>query len=291
MDDEPGVPGDWATFAGSAASDRWAAHSRNMDGAVGATREPSASLPSRCRARWRRTGWILWLGTGLTSACHSSQPVAPESVSNRLIGRATIAVAPALNLSGSADFDPSRFADLMASELSFAEGIRVIPVSRVLGVLAAQGLDRVESARHAGELAEWLGADAVLVFAVTEYDPYDPPSIGISAQLYGSRPRVGVELAGPVDPGERMGEESRPPELPAVHVLAESQRVFDAAHDAVVAEIRAFASSRDADGGPYGWRRYVVSQQEFIRFCCHATIHALLTGEGEPVAAGGRLGR
>ena len=93
----------------------------------------------------------------------------------------TIAVAPALNLSGAADFDPSRFADLMASELSYADGISVIPVSRVLGVLAAQELEKVESQAHAHELVRLLGADAILVFAVTEYDPYDPPSIAISA--------------------------------------------------------------------------------------------------------------
>ncbi len=61
--------------------------------------------------------------------------------------------------------------------------------------------------------------------------------------------------------------------------------------EAVVAEIRAFAGGRDADDSPYGWRRYVVSQQEFIRFCCHATIHSLLTGEDSLVASTGRLGR
>jgi len=203
----------------------------------------------------------------------------------------TIAVAPAINLSGSADFDPNRFADLMASELSFVEGVRVIPVSRVLGVLAAQHLERVESAVHAEQLARWVGADAILVFAVTEYDPYDPPIIGISAQLLGRGPRTGIELPGPVDPNKPIVRENVPPEKAGVHVLAESQRVYDASHERIVREIRLFARQRNADESPYGWRRYVVDQQGYMRFCCHATAYALLAGGGDVLAEGNRRGR
>ena len=154
----------------------------------------------------------------------------------------------------------------------------MIPVSRVLGVLAAQGRDSVESQAHALELSELLGADAVLVFAGTEYDPYDPPSIGISAQLYGARPRSSVRAldpvgmsreAGPAPPGSRTGSRG---------VLAQTQRVFDASHNSVVKEVREFASSRGGSGSPYGWRRYLVSQQDYMRFCCHATVRALLNG-------------
>ncbi|MEK6799572.1 MAG: hypothetical protein AABZ12_11445 [Planctomycetota bacterium] len=226
-----------------------------------------------------------WVG------CHKAQPVEPVSTSNRVLGFATVAVAPAINLSGSTDFDPNRFADLMASELGYADGIRVIPVSRVLGVLAAQGKDRVESASHAGELVQWLGADALLVFAVTEYDPFDPPSVGLSAQLYGTRPRPGIELEGAVQSPALYRLDARPPEQPGVHVLSETQRVFDAAHDSVVADIKTYASRRDADTSPYGWRRYVVSQQDFIRFCCSQTIDVLLNGERPRIASGSRSGK
>ena len=291
MDDEPCVPACWATFTGSAAVDRSAANPCIKDGAVTTTKEPSTGEPSRYRATRAWTRWVLLFGSLVTSGCHYSRPVAEEYVPNRTIGRATIAVAPALNLSGSADFDPNRFADLMASELSYADGISVIPVSRVLGILAAGGYDRVESEAHAGDLVESLGADAILVFAVTEYDPYDPPSIGITAEIYGSRPWIGMRMAGSIDPAKLISDELGPRERPSVQIVAETQRVFDAAHDAVIAEIRAFALGRDADDSPYGWRRYVVSQQGFIQFCCHATISALLTGERGVAAVGRRVGR
>jgi hypothetical protein len=238
-----------------------------------------------------RPWWGLWFvvlpAIGLiASGCHGRRRAEPVSVPNLTLGTMTIAVAPALNLSGSASFDENRFADLLASELSYAEGISVIPVSRVLGVLAAEGLSGVESPSHALELVGLLGADGILVVAVTEYDPYDPPIIGISAQLYGTRPGSGGGSLDPVALSRRArlaaGDvSSSPPRL-----LGQTQRVFDASHGSVVKEIQAFAELRSADNGPYGWRKFVVSQQHYIRYCCHATIRALLEGQHESVLTG-----
>ena len=35
-------------------------------------------------------------------------------------------------------------------------------------------------------------------------------------------------------------------------------------------------ASRQADENAYGWRKYLVSQQSYLRFCCHATIKELV---------------
>jgi hypothetical protein len=250
-----------------------------MDGAVVKDAKREAIGISGRRASLLEIRWMLLGCVSLLVGCSERLPAEPVLVRNDLLDYATVAVAPALNLSGSTDFDPNRFADLMAGELSYVDRIRVIPVSRVLGVLAAQGQERVSSARHAGELADWLGADVVLVFAVTEYDPYEPPRIGISAQLFGKGSRPGVELAGPVDSPRRFRMEGRPPEDPSVHVLAETQRVFDASHAEVLREIRGYAARRTGDESPYGWRKYVVSQELFARFCSYATIDSLLNGD------------
>ncbi len=233
----------------------------------------------RPRKRWGRNLVGLLAGSTVLLGCHDAKRGQPVSIVNPKLGPMTVAVAPAVNLSGSMDFDPNRFADLMASELGYAEGISVIPVSRVLGILAAHGTDRVESPSHALELVELLGADAILVFAVTEYDPYDPPSIGIAAQLYGTRP---APDGGTLDPvalsrqtrltGANAGPEPK-------RLLAQTERVFNAAHESVARDIREFASRRGADDSPYGWRKYVVSQQHYIRFCCHATIKELISGD------------
>ncbi len=202
--------------------------------------------------------------------------VGPALIENGLLGPMSIAVAPALNLSGSADFDPQAFADVMASELSYVEGIEVIPVSRVLGVLSAQEAKGVESATHALELRDLLGADAILVFAVTEYDPYDPPAIGITAQLYGSMRDAEGPALDPVTASRQASFVAS--EVVPTHrtPLAQAQRVFDAGHTDVVQAIRGFARQRDSDENPFGWRKYVVSQRDYIRFCCHETVKTLM---------------
>lgn len=234
----------------------------------------------------KRFGWLsvtVLSGMAVLVGCIGTRRFEPVTIANPAQGSMTIAVAPALNLSGSADFDANRFADLMASELSFADGVSVIPVSRVLGVLATQGRHRVQSPTHALEIAGLLGADAILVFAVTEYDPYEPPSIGISAELYGARPwmRRGAPDPQALSRQARLSSDQTP--SPGRRLLAQSQRVFNASHQSVVADIRRFAQLRGGDGSPYGWRKFTVSQQHFIRYCCHASIRALLGAMAEPV--------
>ncbi len=232
----------------------------------------------------KRLGWSaawLWMFTVVLVGCRSGSRIEPFFIANPTMGPMTIAVAPALNLSGSADFDPDRFADLMASELSYADGISVIPVSRVLGALAVHGLDGVQSPSHALELTGWLGADAILVFAVTEYDAYDPPSIGISAQLYGAWARTGNRALDPTALARQPGPAFEEGPASRGGLLAQSQRVYDASHESVAADVRRFAQYRAGDGSAYGWRKYLVSQQHYIRYCCHATIRALLNGQGD----------
>ncbi len=238
------------------------------------------------RRRWSGTAVaVLWVVT-LLVGCQSGKRVDPVSIANTAFGPMTIAVAPALNLSGSRDFDANRFADLMASELGHADGISVIPVSRTLSVLASQGVGTVESPTRALELATLLGADAILVFSVSEYDPYEPPCIGIAAQLFGTRPGSGGGTLDPVALSRQARLATSQGSPSRQRVLAQTQRVFDASHRSIIAELREFAERRGADESPYGWRKYVVSQQEFIRFCCHATIRALLEVQSEHVFVG-----
>jgi hypothetical protein len=184
----------------------------------------------------------------------------------------TIAVAPAFNHSGSSAIDQVKAADLMGSELSTIPNVRVIVVNRVLAVLAAQGVQQIQSAEHALDVCERLGADAILVFAIMEYDPYTPV-VGISAQLFGPKP---LEVA--LDPvaASRMAR-PLPVQQPyeVNHLWGQLQRTYNGAHEAVKEEVRQYAETRNANESPYGWRQYLVSQQNFLRFCCFSTAKKL----------------
>ncbi len=196
--------------------------------------------------------------------------------------RMAIAVAPALNHSGSQDFDPLRLADLMASELAQLPGVRVIPQNRVLAQMAAEGKERIESPTHALSVMERVGADGIVVFAVTEYDPYLPPVMGLTAQLYG----VGPEQAGGFDP-VAASRQASPFEGGAHSKLprAEYHRVFNSSDERVQREIRRFALRRNAEGSPHGWRKFMASQENFWRFCCAVTTRELIHQEVTQVVA------
>ena len=227
--------------------------------------------------------WTRWWGTlgvsaaaaaGLAGCAHREAP-RTLTIPNATLGALTIAVAPALNFSGGRQFDANAIADLMASELSYVEGVKVIPVSRVLAVLARQGRQEIGSPSHALEVAETLGADAILVFAVTEYDPYQPPVVGIAAQLYGFRHDGALGGLDPI----LVSREARPfgfsPRVPATVPLRQTERVFNAAHDPVVDAVKTYAAARHAGDEVMGWEKYLASQRHYLRYCCHAIIAEL----------------
>jgi len=245
------------------------------------------SKARRRTGRGRHLPWrgVLALSVVLAAGCSQwvdrpAEPVVPQAPPERMI-----AVAPALNFSGSSDFDPVRVADLFASELSAVPGVGVIGVNRVLAVLADQGTDRIQSPEHAVQVAERLGADAIVVFAITEYDPYTP-IVGLAAQVYGGRkdermldPVTTSRMARPFPVPER-----RDPYRPR----AQTQRTFNGEHADVQREVRGYAQARAAGDSPYGWRRCLVSQEWFLRFCSHGVIRDLMAqmdGGGVRVAA------
>lgn len=195
----------------------------------------------------------------------------------------TLAVAPALNFSGSVDFDPIQAADLMASELGTMPGIGIIGPNRVMAILAENGVVQVQSPEHAMQVCERLGADAILVFAITEYDPYTP-TIGIVAHVYGRRP-VGPALD-PVAASRMVRPFPVPPTGDGVRPAAEIQHVFNGQHDRIHRDVREYARKRSADDGPYGWRKYLNSQQLYLRYCSYRVGEALLKQQGYDLAGG-----
>jgi hypothetical protein len=192
----------------------------------------------------------------------------------------TLAVAPALNTSGTTSFDPVRVSDLAASELCTFTGVRVVAVNRVLAAMTNRGLDAIRSPEDALQVAEDVGADGMIVFAVTEYDPYDPPIVGLTMQLYAPSDPFRPDWIDPVEVSRRPTPATGVAARPAGSPWAEFQQVFNASHGDVVADVKTYARSRDADDRPYGWRKYLVSQEHYLRFCLHAAMAELLETPG-----------
>lgn len=98
-----------------------------------------------------------------------------------------VAVVPFFNLSTEPTLDGRKVAAAYYNELQEVPGFEVIPVGvaeRAM-VEARLTLNRPEDVR---QLARMLGADAVVVGAVTEYSPYYPPRIGLQVEWYAANP-------------------------------------------------------------------------------------------------------
>jgi hypothetical protein len=220
---------------------------------------------------------LLCGGPGCSEKCKGPQR---DVVYSALPYGTTIAIAPAMNHSGSSALDPLRVSDLMASELGTVEGVRVIGVNRVLAVLAEQGVSQIQTPQHAVAVCERVGADQILVYAVTEYDPYQPV-VGIAAQLYGPH-RSDITFDPVVD-----GRSARPfpvPEQPnGARPLVEVQRVFNGVHEDVQERVKKYADDRNETPTPYGWRKYMASQEWYLRFCCYAVIRELVQQPQEEI--------
>jgi hypothetical protein len=40
--------------------------------------------------------------------------------------------------------------------------------------------------------------------------------------------------------------------------------------------VREYADTRDADDSPYRWRKYLASQERYLRFCCFTVAGELM---------------
>lgn len=223
----------------------------------------------------------LWGVGAVFSAClfaaGCSQSDAETTVTNPYERGMTFAVAPVLNFSGESNFDPVKAADLLASELTYVENANVLPVSRVLAYLASQGRHQIESPAHALNVAEAVGADAIWIAGITEYDPYTPV-VGVAIQVY-SLPQQSVAALDPVT-AERMAQPI------TVKVVADAtlprgqiQMVYNGTHASVTDAIRRFAGPREENDSPLGWREYLKVQTLFLRFCWHDAVDRMMTQE------------
>src|SRR5437762_10382314 len=198
------------------------------------------------------------------SAC-TSKPEYGSEPSMFLPGsaRQTWAVAPAVNLSGVAQADPILQADLLYTQLQQTAGLNVIPVNRVVEVLAALRIEQVQSEEQAAIICNVLGCDALLIATITAYDPYDPPRMGASLQLFR---KLNTGRTAGVDPRELVRCASpKPNELtPARSNFMQVVGMFDSANGSTRASALSYANGRSDPAGPYGPHGYLI---EMDRYC------------------------
>lgn len=131
--------------------------------------------------------------------------VVQTGVTNPIPAMRTVAVAPFVNLSAERSVDGRQFALAYQAELQKIPGYQVIPVGVTEQAIVDLELN-FSGPGDAVKLAKALGADAVVIGAVTDYNPYYPPRIGLQVSWYA--PEAMAFLPGiPIDP--RLNEVSK----------------------------------------------------------------------------------
>ncbi len=167
------------------------------------------------------------------------------------------------------------FAEIFASEIVRITGARAVrpgSVPKTAGIDEAAGLAR----RHS--------ASAFVAAAITDYDPYDPPRIGISVQFCrtDARPLPEADIdrivrsaswrCGPL-PLERRK---------AGHLITAFERIYDARDAGVLEALDSYARSQGGCGcSPFdGLREFTAVQRRYMQFVSSMAIREMLRAHG-----------
>ncbi|MFG0306374.1 MAG: hypothetical protein ACF8Q5_09190 [Phycisphaerales bacterium JB040] len=191
-------------------------------------------------------------------------------------GEVIWAVVPLANESGTTAVDPLAVSDALVNAAEEIRGVRCLPVNRTIEAMRALGMERVSNAGEARELARALGAEGVLIGTITAWDPYDPPSLGVSLALFpadepssnGVDPRA---LSRSTTDGTIETGGDRSPVVISEHLDARS-------HGTQVL-VRGYATGRSETNSALGWRVYLASMDLYTEFAAHELMGRLLEEE------------
>jgi len=189
------------------------------------------------------------------------------------------AVMPLRNESGTSVVDSAAMADRLAARIASVDRINVLPVNRVIAELERLQWPSVNSAGEAMQLMHRLEVDGLVAGTIAAWDPYEPPTIGATIQLYSRR---GPDAAPAVDPRALTGAATDEPrglvnryEQP----VAQASGHFDAADGSVLARLKAYAHGRTPPDSAAGWRAYLLSMDLYAEFVSHELTRRLLHAE------------
>lgn len=238
----------------------------------------------------RNLGWWLWLAIclglgfligGMLPGC-STTPKS-DRLASPYARKAVVAVAPFRNESGTARVDGVIIADKMARQFELVDGLVVLPVDRVLAGMQAMQIRDITSPADVNQLRTIIGADSLVIGTVTTYDAYDPPKLGLTAEMFTSKQLESQTLARAVrQQNEKQQSDWLVPQTPIQNQPFSTgpaivSHLFDAADPHTRDELQRFARSRGAeDHLPETWRTYRIDMHRYTTFVCYATVARLM---------------
>jgi hypothetical protein len=208
----------------------------------------------------RRTAALLLLLAG----CEPFDPLPEE----QLPGIRVVAVLPFADQTGGSTFDADEFANILASELVRAGNIRVIRPAQI----RAAG-EEISTAADAVRIGRRVRADAVLACAITEYDPYDPPKVAVTAQFL--RVNAGPLSSQDLDRIVQSGSWRRGPLAMsrdgAAHAMVAFEEVYDSREKGTRQALQQYVRGRVETEG-----EVLAIQSRYLQFVSNRMISRML---------------
>lgn len=225
--------------------------------------------------------WLVSLG-GCQAKPDLNAPRFSISPYDQSRGELLWAVAPLRNESATTTVDPLAMSDKIVEAIEQVHGLRALPMNRTLETMRAIRLPMIRTPADANRLAEALGVDALVVGAITAYDPYDP-RIGLALTVV---PRTAsMNGMARVDTGklDARAVQTSATEVTQVTVLGEpassASLLLDGKNQAVQMDVRNYAEGRADKVSAAGWRRYLRSVDLFSEFAAFRTVDQLVQAE------------
>ena len=226
------------------------------------------------------------------TGCFGEKPTPPPPLEYTLFspyeGAQVVAIAPAINVSGSKDFDPLVVSDTMFGELQQVGGLTVLPVNKTIAMMQTMKIRSIDSPETAAKIAAAMHADAILLISITAYDPYIPPTVGMTVQLYTVKDPEEAPVS-VVEARRADGSPLTPPAAPlpggpSHHLAASISAVFNASNQTVRQELKDFAAGRFNYDSQLRDERFIMDSDAYMRFVCHAMVRRLIEVERDRVA-------
>ena len=187
-----------------------------------------------------------------------------------------VAVLPVFNSTLDGKFDGMEYGNIIASELIKFDGFRVLrPIDFKRAMEAGEKINSVEDVLR---ISRKMKADAVLVTQITDYDPYDPPRIGINVQFLRTQGRTlsGADIDRIVQSASwRRGPLAMTRER-AGNWIDAFETVYDAHEERIRKEAIQYAQAQEGEDTPFvGEKEFLAVQSRYMQFVANQLLNRL----------------
>ncbi|RMH13421.1 MAG: hypothetical protein D6695_04000 [Planctomycetota bacterium] len=179
--------------------------------------------------------------------------------------------------------DELEVGDAIVAAVTEIQGVAALPINRTIQAMRGLQIERITSPDQVRQLAQAMGVDGVLVPSITAWDPYNPPTIGLTLALYARSDAMTPNAQPELDPKALASAASDAGFLARSNFSTAPVSVaiehLDARNHQVQLFVREYAQGRSESESALNWRIYFASMDLYTQFAAYHTVRKVLEGE------------